>query len=130
MSEIQPGTVIHGTHRNQDLIPALLKRLHSHYLPIEGMTSYERIDALLDRNIPCPVKDKRRFVAVAFSCWLAGTRQEPMHDDHHWWASEEASELVTILMDELSAIAPDGHYFGAHPGDGADFGFWSVDEED
>jgi hypothetical protein len=32
------------------------------------------------------------------------------------------------LIDLLNNIAPEGTYFGAHPGEGSDFGFWEVDE--
>jgi len=34
------------------------------------------------------------------------------------------------LPDLLQGYAPDGCYFGAHPGDGALIGFWKMDEED
>jgi len=43
-------------------------------------------------------------------------------------ATDDAmSELVNDLSDTLSEIAPEGWFFGAHMGDGSDFGFWSVD---
>lgn len=45
-----------------------------------------------------------------------------------YFQSEDASEDVTWLEDQLSAIAPLYCYFGSHPGDGADFGFWVMDD--
>jgi hypothetical protein len=37
---------------------------------------------------------------------------------------ELAEELVSTLMDGIQGYCPPFIYFGAHPGDGADFGFW------
>jgi hypothetical protein len=45
--------------------------------------------------------------------------------------TEEASELVCEIQDELNTFAPPYCYFGNHVGDGSDFGFWpSMDEID
>jgi hypothetical protein len=38
----------------------------------------------------------------------------------------EDSELVNELIDALNELAPAYCYFGAHEGDGSDFGFWPL----
>lgn len=47
--------------------------------------------------------------------------------DSDWWNSEDATILLDSLFDTLDLYAPDGYYFGAHPGDGSDYGFWKND---
>lgn len=39
----------------------------------------------------------------------------------------ERDELLTSVFDALNNIAPEGTSFGAHPGDGSDYGFWTED---
>jgi hypothetical protein len=43
--------------------------------------------------------------------------------------SEFAGEVVHELVDTLNGYAPEGFYFGAHEGDGSDFGFWPHEPE-
>jgi hypothetical protein len=38
--------------------------------------------------------------------------------------SDTAQEIIGELMDYLNDYAPPYGYFGAHPGDGSDYGFW------
>lgn len=97
---IEPGTVISGTMRDEDVIPALLAVLDVHApekaIEIRGIYP-ETIEALgADNKAPNE------------------TAVEMLRDDV-WAAMEE--------------IAPPGHVFGAHEGDGADFGFWESEDE-
>lgn len=57
---------------------------------------------------------------------LNETENEDYIDDT---TMENLNWLVDSLFDALDAIAPDGCYFGAHPGDGSDYGFWQHEEE-
>jgi len=46
----------------------------------------------------------------------------------------EPEEKIEILnnniFDLMDEISPDGCYFGAHPGDGSDFGWWDIKSEE
>jgi len=49
-------------------------------------------------------------------------------DDAADWEGEEAISILIELESRLEAIAPEGCYFGSHPGDGSDFGFWTFED--
>lgn len=40
----------------------------------------------------------------------------------------EANDVLEELVEELGRRSPEGVYFGTHPGDGADWGYWSEEE--
>jgi hypothetical protein len=42
--------------------------------------------------------------------------------------TEQADEILQELADALDQAAPFGYVFGAHPGDGSDFGFWIAED--
>lgn len=96
----KPGTLIHGTLRNEDLIPAFIEKLKE--------LSEEQYDEFISSNPS--VKD-------------ACSKLKEEGSDH-WFSTEEATELCNDLIDILNTYSPDNHYFGTHPGDGSDFGWW------
>ena len=50
-------------------------------------------------------------------------------DEASAWTDDETDDAAYLvneeLPDALNALAPDGYTFGAHEGDGSDFGFWA-----
>lgn len=96
-------SISHGTHRERHLIPAFLDAVEA-YAP----DHYEAIMVQPFSFIPEYVTDEG--------------------DDSEWWDSEEAQWKLEQLFDILNEVAPEGCYFGAHPGDGSDFGFWECEE--
>ena len=96
-------TVIHGTHRACDLVPAFLDVIKDtpEYLQIT-MSNAEYLNVIYDPTAS---------------------------DDDERWESEGMTYFLNEeLFDVLDSYAPDGYYFGSHIGDGSDFGYWKCDE--
>ena len=52
----------------------------------------------------------------------------PDYDDP-WWDSEAPSAELEALAERLEEISPPYCYFGTHPGDGSDFGWWISEDQ-
>lgn len=95
------GTVSHGTMRPEDLIPKFI----------------DTIQKILDKD-------------MSHNLWMSLiTLQNRMIDDPDYFGSETCQDDLTYLFDILNSLAPEGYYFGSHPGDGSDYGFWQCEEE-
>lgn len=105
-ARINPGTLSHGTHLDWDLIPVFA-------------AEYVRLTAGTDRQ-----DDANRLAAAADELLGHLTDED---GDYAWTEEQEydAQELCGQLMNRLDEVAGEhGFRFGAHEGDGADFGFW------
>jgi hypothetical protein len=92
------GSISHGTHRTVDLVPAFLDVLRD----LDPSAA-----AIVDEDYSGQLREIYGHAKNASDDYVDGD-----------------AELLTILVDALDNRAPEGYYFGAHEGDGADFGFW------
>jgi len=105
------GSLIHGTHRTQDLIPAFMSAI--------SRIANEKPEGF----------DHKHASALEVALLNAVPSHAQEDDAAEWWDSEDASYLLNEeLLDSLCDCAPEGFYFGAHEGDGSDFGFWEDEE--
>jgi len=90
-------SVSSGTMRAQDLVPTFLG-------VIKDTPEYAQI---MMSNVP-----ELRVIS------------DPTAEDEDWDTEFMTYFLNEELWDTMNSYAPDGYYFGAHEGDGSDYGFW------
>jgi hypothetical protein len=103
------GTISHGTLRTEDLIEAFTRELEHQvqcnaaaWCSEDGRTERDRLLAI--------VAEGDKFYS---------------EDGTFVDEDDEASEYLNeTLFDALQTFAPPYAYFGAHVGDGSDFGYW------
>lgn len=98
-------SVSHGTMRSCDLIPRFLD-------VIKDTPEYAQI-----------------MLSINGANWnLCVITDAGASDNDERWESDDISMFLNeSLWDVLNSYAPDGYYFGAHPGDGSDYGFWNCE---
>lgn len=106
------GSISSGTMLSRDLISAFACVLRE----------------LASKTALPPYDGSRDHIELCDECdlWI------DIEDDQAWVDYEKHEELggqlLEELFDALDSYAPDYGYFGAHPDDGADYGFWLHDD--
>ena len=108
---VEPGEIISGTMRNVDLF-------HRFHFEAQWIAEdlYKKGIMATDEQYGILSKLLEMESDVGTSSF-----------DHD---TEEASDMVHELFDILDDLAPEGYYFGAHPDDGACYGFWKPEFDD
>jgi hypothetical protein len=102
------GSVLHGTLKSTELVEAFANELE-HQVTRNAEAWRGEAGGAVRNELMSLVAEAREF--------------DPERLDPRAVESQ-AADIVDALTEELQMFAPDGHYFGAHPGDGADFGYW------
>ena len=117
MKTAEPNTSIsHGTLRTADLLSAFIGEL-------------ENLTLLNGDWLAMPENHNVRNLLSG----LIGQAQDMFAEDGESieeGKEEQADWLLESLYEALDSFAPEGFYFGAHPGDGSDFGFWPIESEE
>lgn len=101
---MQPGSISHGTMRNEDVLPSIMSTLF--------------------KEDP----QKAREIWQENPDFFEALCDKASGIDNPWWNSEDANYISEELFDVMNDYSPEGHYFGSHPGDGSDYGYWPDDE--
>ena len=108
MAQFEIGSISTGTLNPEDLLPTFARELERHAPGHALVTAANAIQAREEY----PDCDDNDCACDQGSC------------DHRVIQGGGASELINEIQDELQNYCPPFVTFGAHPGDGADFGFW------
>jgi hypothetical protein len=113
----QWGTICSGTLRDVDLLPAFTTELE--YQLVRNGEYFSRPENFQERD------RLNNLVGEAQDCFAENG------EDIDESKRDVVDELINeTLPDALCRFAPAYGYFGAHCGDGADFGYWAPDIED
>lgn len=88
-------------------------------------TATLRVQDLLENFASAlPLDDKHD--KLKFEAYELAEQVEELHE-YDGDVMEGAYEVLDELREALEDLAPEGYYFGGHPGDGAEFGFYPLD---
>lgn len=105
------GSISSGTMRTEDLLDTFASELE-----------YQ-----IQRNAEEWCSDAGRAQRDAF-VELVWDARDIEFDDEGNASSDCAEDVLNELFSALEYFAPPYAYFGSHPGDGADYGYWLIDD--
>ena len=117
----EQGSVSSGTMRPEDLIPRLSQELDD--LKDEMLAHYSTSLAAFEQV--SDAKARAAGIDTLLKEINGRKRSNPLY-----YTSEDVSWDVDELFTSLDEFSPDGCYFGGHPGDGCDYGFWQYGEDE
>ncbi len=114
------GSISTGTTETEDLINTFMDVLGA------------LVDEDPDRERQLKMEDDvREPIQRRIDAGEAYADATDLEEVNPYWESDTAStDLNELLFDALQEYAPPYATFGAHPGDGADYGFWLDDMEE
>ncbi len=110
------GSISHGTMRDVDLLDSFSDTLEH--------LSTSNCGKLYIKDI---IKEARKYKNFLIK------HEDKLYKPHHEKIRESIFETISYIINEdlfnaLNEFAPPQYYFGAHPGDGADYGFWPSED--
>jgi len=129
-NEFKNVSLSHATMREEDLIPSF-----SSFLKLQASEEYSKL--LESWRDVLPHTGNFDVLEELTEDWISdnyeSVNEEIKGSDGNrirlLFASGNANYLLEELFDALNDIAPEGCYFGSHPGDGSDYGFWECEED-
>lgn len=100
----KPGSISHASLRSQDLLQSFLDCIRD----CAPRTHLDLIDTIEDELGPI-------------------NELYENEDDERWASATMRNFILCDLWNTLCALAPADHYFGVHPGNSSDFGFWPAE---
>lgn len=115
------GTMSHGTLRLEDLLPDAMSLLDSvsEWVSLQEGADSPKWVSLYSRKDDVLGEIERNMEAA----------DEEYYETEEEGFSEGASWDYDTVVGLLSEYAPPGFYFGSHPGDGSDIGYWPSEDQ-
>jgi hypothetical protein len=120
MTKVTIGTVSEGTLRTEDLLEEFAGELHRLDKDNTLLATVEKLWAA-SHDMEYRERDGWEY---CLNCGNCEDELDQLCSEASARISEHADYLVQELTDALNSYCPPFVYFGTHPGDGADFGFW------